>query len=81
MNALATVVVESLLLYFTVVQQLRAITSIFQKKIAELDKLKSEAEKVQEQEAREEVLMERERVFAKLYRRLLHLQNFSISLG
>jgi putative transposase len=78
---LATVVVESLLLYFTVVQQLRAITSIFQKKIAELDKLKSEAEKVQEQEAREEVLMERERVFAKLYRRLLHLQNFSISLG
>ncbi|MCI2415756.1 MAG: transposase [Candidatus Aramenus sp.] len=34
--------------------------------------MKSEAEKVQEQEAREEVLRERERVFAKLYRRLLH---------
>jgi len=41
-------------------------------KIAELDKLKSEAEKVHELNAREEVLREGERVFAKLYCRLLH---------
>ncbi|MCI2415574.1 MAG: hypothetical protein MPF33_10110 [Candidatus Aramenus sp.] len=45
---MATVVVENLLFYFTAVQQLRAITFTFQKKIAELDKLKSETEKVQE---------------------------------
>jgi putative transposase len=44
----------------------------FEKKIAELDKLKSETEKVQEQEAVEEVLRERERIFSRLYRRLLH---------
>ncbi len=34
--------------------------------------MKSKAEKIQEVEAREEVLRERKRVFAKLYRRLLH---------
>jgi putative transposase len=44
----------------------------FQERIVELDKLKSEAEKVQEVEAREEVLRERERIFFKLYSRFLH---------
>ncbi|MCI2415772.1 MAG: hypothetical protein MPF33_11125, partial [Candidatus Aramenus sp.] len=42
-------------------------TSTFQERIAELDELKSETEKVQEQEAREEVLRERERLFSKIH--------------
>ncbi|WP_246263826.1 hypothetical protein [Metallosphaera tengchongensis] len=43
----------------------------FQKKVAELDRLKVEAEEV-ETEAREEVLKEREGLLERLYRRLLH---------
>ncbi|QKQ99202.1 transposase [Metallosphaera tengchongensis] len=44
----------------------------FQKTIAGIDRLKAEAEKVQEFDAREEALRERERVFKRLYRILLH---------
>ncbi|MCY0860784.1 MAG: transposase [Sulfolobaceae archaeon] len=53
----------------------------FQKNIAELDKLKADAEKVRETKAREEVLRERKRVFKKLYRRLLHYKVSKASKG
>jgi putative transposase len=71
-NMLATVVVDDGTVLFYRGSLVKSDYFYFQKKIAELDKLKSEAEKIQEVEAREEVLRERKRVFAKLYRRLLH---------
>jgi putative transposase len=75
---LATVVVDDGTILFYRGSIVKSDYFYFEKKIAELDKLKSETEKVQEQEAKDEVLRERERV-TKLYRGLLHLQNFSLS--
>jgi putative transposase len=46
--------------------------SYFQEKITAVDKFESVAEGVHEAEAREEVLRERQRLFLKLYRGLLH---------
>jgi putative transposase len=71
-NMLATVVVEDGAVLFYRGSLVKSDYFYFEKRIAELDRLKSEAEKVQEQEAKEEVLRERKRLFSKLYRRLLH---------
>ncbi|QKQ99885.1 transposase [Metallosphaera tengchongensis] len=71
-NMLATVTVDDGTVLFYRGSTVKADYFYFQKKVAELDKLKAEAEKVQETEAREEVLSERERLFKRLYRRLLH---------
>ncbi|MCI2414468.1 MAG: transposase, partial [Candidatus Aramenus sp.] len=69
---LATVVVDDGTVLFYRGSVVKSDYFYFEKKIAELDELKSETEKVQEQEAREEVLRKRERIFFKLYRRLIH---------
>ncbi|AHC52178.1 transposase [Sulfolobus acidocaldarius SUSAZ] len=71
-NMLATVVVNDGTILFYRGSLIKSDYFYFQKKIAELDKLRSEVEKIQEGKAREEVLRERKRLFAKLYRRLLH---------
>ncbi|AAY79910.1 transposase [Sulfolobus acidocaldarius] len=71
-NMLATVIVDDGTVLFYRGSVVKSDYFYFQKKIAELDRLKSEAEKIQEVEAREEVLEERKRLFNKLYRRLLH---------
>jgi putative transposase len=69
---LATVVVNDGTVLFYRGSLVKSDYFYFQKRIAELDKLRAEAEKVHELNAREEVLRERKRLFAKLYRRLLH---------
>ncbi len=71
-NMLATVVVDDGTVLFYRGPVVKSDYFYFQERIAEVDKLRSEAEKVQEVEARGEVLMERERLFFKLHRRLLH---------
>jgi putative transposase len=71
-NMLATVVVNDGTVLFYRGSVVKSDYFYFQERIAGLDKLKSETEKVNELNAREEVLRERKRVFAKLYRRLLH---------
>ncbi|MCI2414441.1 MAG: transposase [Candidatus Aramenus sp.] len=66
---MATVVVEDVLFYFTAVQQLRAITSIFRR--GSRTRRAEERDRKGPRSDREEVLRERKRV-TKLYRRLLH---------
>ncbi|MCI2415060.1 MAG: transposase [Candidatus Aramenus sp.] len=69
-NTLATVIINDGTALFYRGSLVKSDYFYFQERIAELDKLKSEAEKVDELNAREEVL--RERVLTRLYRRLLH---------
>ncbi|WP_246263866.1 transposase [Metallosphaera tengchongensis] len=69
---LATVTVDDGTVLFYRGSTVKADYFYFQKKVAELDRLKSEAVKIQEFEARESVLRERELLFKKLYRRLLY---------
>jgi putative transposase len=71
-NMLATVVVDDGTVLFYRGSIVKGDYFYFQERIAEVDKLRSEAEKVQEVEARGEVLRERDKIFFKLYHRLLH---------
>ncbi|WP_281360018.1 transposase [Metallosphaera tengchongensis] len=69
-NMLAIVTVDDGNVLFHYASLVKSDYFHLQKKIAGLDRLKAEAEGVQETEAREEVL--NERVSKKLHRRLLH---------
>ncbi|AOL17746.1 transposase [Sulfolobus sp. A20] len=71
-NMLTTVTVDDGTVLFYRGSLVKSDYFYFQKKIGELDRLKAEDEKIHETEAREEVLRERERLFKKLYRRLIH---------
>ncbi len=71
-NVLATVVVDDGTVLFYRGSLVKSDYFSFQERVAELHKLRSEAEKFQEVEAREEALRGREKLFSKLYLRFLH---------
>jgi putative transposase len=71
-NMLATVVVDDGTVLFYRGSLVKSDYFYFQERIVELDKLKSETEKVNELNVSGEVLREREMLFLKLYRMLIH---------